>query len=322
MTRKKILATAPLDAYSTRMFSEIGDIVIASDISEQAMIDAVTGIDALVVRGPVPVTAAIIKRAAPTLKVIGRTGVGYDTIDIAAATEAGIPVINTPGAGSRAVAEAAMAYMLALCKIVIQWDHEVKTGNWKSRYTLQGRDLDGHTLGIVGLGQIGQLLVEMARPFNMTVVAYDPYLSAQRASELGVEVLGIDELLKRSDFISLHCPLTPETKSLINRERLAQVKPGAYLVNLARGAVVESLDALYDALKSGRLGGVGLDVFDPAPPDISHPIFTLRNCLASPHAMATSEGAMNKIFKSMTDDMLAVMRNEPPKFIVNPTTLK
>lgn len=322
MTRKKILATAPLDDYATRMFEQIGDIVIASDLSEPAMLAAVEGIDALVVRGPVPITAAIIARAAPTLKVIGRTGVGYDTIDVNAATAAGIPVINTPGMGSRAVAEAAMAYMLALCKIMLQWDHEVKTGNWKSRYTLQGRDLDGRTLGIVGLGQIGQLLVAMARPFNMEIVAYDPHLSAERAAELGVELLGIDDLLRRADFISLHCPLTPETAGMINRERLALVKPGSYLVNLARGGVIESLDVLYEALQSGQLGGVGLDVFDPAPPDISHPIFTLKNCLASPHAMATSESAMRRIFKSMTDDMLAVLRHEAPTFVVNPTTLK
>jgi D-3-phosphoglycerate dehydrogenase len=322
MARIKIFATAPLDVYSTKAFSEIGDIVVATDTSEAALIEAIEGTHALVVRGPAPITAAVIKRAAPTLKVIGRTGVGYDTVDIAAATQAGIPVINTPGAGSRAVAEAAMTYMLALCKFVVPWNREVKSGNWKSRYTLQGRDLDGHTLGIVGLGQIGQMLVGMARPFNMTVVAHDPFISAQRASELGVELLGLDDLLRRAEFISLHCPLTPETTGLISRERLALVKPGSYLVNLARGAVVESLDVLHDALKSGQLGGVGLDVFDPAPPDVSHPIFTLENCLASPHAMATTEMAMTRIFKSMTNDMVAVLRGERPKFVVNPTTIK
>lgn len=322
MTRKTILATQPLDAYATAAFTDAGELIIATDLSEAGLIKAVKGIDALVVRGAVPITEAIIEHARPTLKVIGRTGVGYDTIDVAAATRAGIAVINTPGVGSRAVAEAAMANMLALCKLITHWDHELKSGNWNARYGLQNRDLDEKTLGIVGLGQIGQLLAEMARPFNMTIVAHDPGLTPERGRELGVELVSLEDLLGRSDFVSLHCPLIPQTRGLINRERMALMKPGAYLINLARGAVIESLDVLHEGLQSGQLGGVALDVFDPAPPDINHPIFTFKNCLTSPHSMATSECAMNRIFRSMTLDMLAVLNGEPPQFVVNPTSLQ
>ena len=321
MTRPKIYLTQPVDAYATEVLQRYGELVVASETTEAVMKNEIAGAMALVVRGQAPITAAVLA-AAPDLKVIGRTGVGYDTIDIAAATRQGVPVVFTPGVGARAVAEAALAYMLAMCKMIPHWDKQLKAGNWKARYERQGRDLDGKTLGIVGFGRIGQLVAEMARPFNMTVLAYDPYVQPARGKELGAEMVELDVLMKRSDFISLHCPQIPETEGFINRARLSVVRPGSYLVNLARGGVIESLDLLHEMLENGQLGGVALDVFDPAPPDVSHPLFSHENCIASPHAMATTLGAMTRIFKSMADDMAAIIDGETPRFVVNPETLQ
>lgn len=317
MSNAIVLATAPLDEYANSVLGRFGEIRVAPDIEESTLISMMDGVVALAVRGAAPITPAVIA-AGRNLRVIGRSGVGYDSVNIAAASEHGIPVIFTPGAGSRAVGEAAVAFMLALSKMVVFWDRQLKTGNWKSRYEAQGRDLDGATLGIVGLGRIGQILAEMVKPFNMTVLAYDPFVSPERGREFGVEMIALDDLMGRSDFVSIHCPQTTETAGLINRDRLALMKSGSYLVNLSRGGLIESFDVLYEALQSGRLAGVALDVFDPAPPDTSHPLFGLPNCLTSPHAMATTKGAMTRIFRSMADDMAAVLEGRRPQFAVNP----
>ncbi len=318
MSRPKIFSTARLDDYSEKVLGQFGELVFASDTSEPALVEQIDGAIAFVARGGTLPIRDVVINASPLLRVIGRTGVGYDNVDVAAATARKIPVIYTPGAGSRAVAEGAMTFMLALCKMLPFWDQQLKTGNWKSRLEVQGRDLDGHTLGIIGFGRIGQLLAEMARPFNMNVVAYDPFVPQERATAIGVTMVELDALFRTADFVSIHCPPTPENIGLINRATLAKMKRGSYLVNLSRGSLVESLDVLYEALQSGQLAGVGLDVFDPAPPDITHPIFKCQNCLTSPHSMATTAGAMTRIFKSMADDMAAVLRGERPKFVVNP----
>ena len=276
---------------------------------------------ALVVRGQVQITAALMD-AAPNLKVIGRTGVGYDTVDIDAATARGIAVVYTPGAGARAVAEAAFAFMLALCKMIAHWDHETKKGNWQARIASQGTDLDQKTLGIIGLGRIGQIVAKMAKPFEMNVVAYDPYLDPAVARALDVKLIDLDTLMSQADFVTLHCPQNDETMGLINRTRLKQMKPGAFLINLARGGVIESLDPIYEMLVSGHLRGAALDVFLVEPPDHTHPIFGLQNCLVSPHAMATSEGAMRRIYESMANDMTAILAGNTPNYVVNPEVLR
>jgi D-3-phosphoglycerate dehydrogenase len=273
-----------------------------------------------VIRGGGAASGKMI-RAAPRLKVIGRSGVGYETVDIPAATERRIAVIYTPGLGARAVAEASVAYMLALVKDLASWDSRVKQGNWQSRFTSRPGDLFGSTLGIVGFGSIGQFLSRLVSPFEMKVLAYDPYVSRDRAAALGVTLTKLDELLRASDFISIHAPLTPETAGLINRESLRLVKRGAYLINLARGGLIESMDVLLEALEDGRLAGVGLDVFEPEPPDTTHPIFSMRGCLTSPHVLGTTNGSMREIFISMSQDMAAVLDGRRPVHIVNPEVL-
>ncbi|HIJ57989.1 MAG TPA: hydroxyacid dehydrogenase, partial [Deltaproteobacteria bacterium] len=275
------------------------------------------GAAGLVLRGDGIGSARVIE-ASPDLKVIGRSGVGYDNVDMPAATARKIPVVITPGANAQAVAEASISFMLMLCKKMIHWDMQLKKGNWKSRFEQSSGDLDGATLGIVGFGSIGRKLAELIRPFSMTVLAHDPYADENDAKELGTELVDLDELMKRSDFVSLHALLNKETRGLINRERIAQMKEGAFLINLARGGIIENLDILYDALKSGKLAGVGLDVFDPEPPDVSHPIFKLDNCITSPHACAMTVRAMHRSFKSMATDMAAVLDGRKPRFVVNP----
>ena len=320
MNRPIILSTQPLDQYAEDTLAKFGEFRIVAEPTQAGVTREIADAIALVVRGQVAITASLMD-AAPNLKVIGRTGVGYETVDIAAATARGIAVVHTPGAGARAVAEGAMTFMLSLCKIVSYWDSAVKRGNWQSRITAQGDDLDGKTLGIIGLGRIGQIVAKMARPFDMTIVAHDPYLDPQIAENLGVRLVGLDALMSQADFVSLHCPQNEETLGLVNRNNLSLMKPGSYLVNLARGGVIESLDPLYDMLVSGQLSGVALDVFDIEPPDHTHPIFGHAHCLVSPHARATSAGARRRSFQSMSDDMAAILAGTPALYVVNPETL-
>ncbi len=316
-----IVSTGPVDPIVAQLLEPFGSMVIAKDHTEASILSLMDRAVGLVVRGEARITAQIIQQA-PRLKVIGRSGVGYNNVDIAAATERNIPVVFTPGAGARAVAEAAVCWMLALCKRVVFWDQQLKSGNWQSRFQVQVGDLEGATLGIVGFGRIGQQLAKLVRPFDMTVVAYDPFVDPKAAHELGVTLVNLETLVAQSDFVSLHAAASAENHGLINRRILAKVKPGAYLLNLARGELVESLDVLLEALQDGRLAGLGLDTFAPEPPDLQHPIFQHPNCLTAPHAMAGSKAAMSRIFRWMSEDMAAILRGKRPRHVVNPETCR
>jgi phosphoglycerate dehydrogenase-like enzyme len=320
MTYKSIACSGPIGEVAIEILNPYGDIVVAQDSSEEALLRILQGAVGLVLRGDGIGSARVIETASQ-LKVIGRSGVGYDNVDIQAANARRIPVIITPGANSQAVAEAALAFMLALCKKMIHWDTQLKQGNWRSRFEQSSGDLEGATLGIIGFGRIGRKLAELIRPFSMTVLAYDPFVTKETAGALDVELVEFDELLTRSDFVSIHALLNEDTRGLINKARLSLMKPGSYLINLARGAIIESLDVLYAALKNGHLAGVGLDVFDPEPPDIDHAIFKLDNCLTSPHAICMSKRAMYRSFKMMAEDMATVLDGRQPRFVANPEVL-
>jgi len=317
MPAKKILATGPLDDYANRVLGELGEIVLAPDTSEKTLLEWIDGAIALIVRGVPQISAEVINRSTD-LKVIGRSGVGYSNVDIEAATARGIPVVFTPGAGARGVAEASITFMLALSKKVVHWDQQMKAGNWQSRFESKGGDLFGATVGIVGFGRIGQLVASMVRPFEMRTLAFDPFVDQETAKNLQAQLVDLETLVAQADFICLHCAETPETSGMIDRALLSQVKKGAFLVNLARGGIVESLDVLHEALEDGRLAGVALDVFEPEPPDIDHPIFRSEKCLTAPHAMAGTEGAMANIFCMMADGVAACFRGQRPDFVVNP----
>jgi D-3-phosphoglycerate dehydrogenase len=317
MTRPKIIGTGPLLAPLPEILESFGEIIVTPDESQESLLPLLDDAIGVILRGDGTFTEEAL-HAASNLQVIGRTGVGYDKVCVTAATERGIPVVITPGASARAVAEAAMAWVLALCKRIVHWDQQVKAGNWNCRYENENRDMEAATLGIVGFGRIGQQLAHLAAPFDMTVVAFDPYVSSEMASEFNVTMVSLEELMRRSDYICLHAASTVENRGLINRDVLAHVKPGAFLVNLARGALIEDLDVLSEALEDGRLGGVALDVFEPEPPDVNHPLFRHPNCLTAPHSLGGTPRATYRVYKSLADDMAAAFRGERPKHVVNP----
>ncbi len=317
MSRQRIVCTGPIDDLASEILSAHADVVVVPRPGEASLVEMLDGAVGIVVRGDGSASARVIERG-KHLKVIGRTGTGCDSIDIAAATQRKIPVVYTPGLNARAVAEGAFALILALGKRLSYWDTQLKQGRWESRHQSVSRDLDGATLGIVGLGSCGQILAELARPFNMTLLAYDPYVSRERAAELNVRVVEIEELLMQSQFISIHAPLTDETRGLINGDRIGLLQPGSFLINLARGGLIESLDILHEALQDGTLAGVGLDVFEPEPPDVGHPIFRHPDFLCAPHALALTPGAMGRIYRCMAEGMAAVLRGERPRHVINP----
>ncbi len=288
----------------------LGEIVVAD---EQTLPKLVRDAEALIVRGDSTVDAALID-AAPRLRVIGRSGVGVSEIDLDAATRRGIPVVVTPGAGARAVAEGALALLLALAKRLPELDRAVREGRWAARDEIEVRDLEGATLGIVGFGLIGRELARVVAPFELRLLAHDPY--AQPAAD--VELVDLSALFARSDFVSVHAPLTDETRGMIDAGLLQRAKPGLIFANLGRGALVRSLDDLLAALESGRLAGVGLDVFDPEPPDVSHPLFRHPGVLLTPHTLGLSRRARERIFREAAEGILAVLGGRRPRAVANP----
>jgi D-3-phosphoglycerate dehydrogenase / 2-oxoglutarate reductase len=243
--------------------------------------------DALVVRSATKVTRDLIA-AAPQLRAIARAGTGVDNVDVAAASARGIVVMNAPGANSISVAELTMALLLALARKIPAADASMKQGKWDKK-SFVGEEVRGKTLGLAGLGRIGQEVARRARAFEMTVIAHDPFISAQIARDLRIELVSLDDLCARSDFLSLHMPSTADTRHIFNAERLARCKKGLRLINTARGDLIDER-ALADAIESGRIGGAALDVFQQEP-TVDHRLQTLATVVASPHiAASTKEG--------------------------------
>jgi D-3-phosphoglycerate dehydrogenase len=255
-----------------------------------ALADALAAADALIVRSATRVTAELLERAA-RLRVIGRAGVGVDNIDLDAATERGVLVMNTPGGNAVSVAEHALALLLALARRIPQLDAATRAGRWEK--SAAGVELRGKTLGLVGLGRVGFEVARRARALEMRILAFDPYLAPDVAREAGAEPVALDELLARSDFVSLHAALSPATEKMINRETLARMKPGARLVNTARGELVDEA-ALAEALRSGRLAGAALDVFATEPP-VASPLLGLPNLIATPHVAGSTLEAQEEV---------------------------
>ena len=317
MKQPRVLATAQVLPVAEEILARFGRIEIARRTDEETLISMMDGAVALIVRGLVPITAHLIDSASD-LRVIGRTGSGYENVDIAAATRRGIPVVFAPGAGAKAVAEATLAMMLAIAKKLPELDRKTRSGDWNARHTATIGDLDGAVLGIIGLGRIGREVARLAQAFGMRVIAHDPMAPPASAAQLGVAMVPLDALLQSSDYISLHAPLNEETRGMINRERLSSVKEGAVLINLARGGLVESLDVVYEGLESGRLSGAGLDVFPAQPPDTAHPIFRHPGLVCSPHTIGLSRKAAEAIFIMMSQGMADVLDGRTPENVVNP----
>lgn len=256
------------------------------------------------------------------LAVIGRWGVGYDTLDVPALTAHGCLLAITPEGVRRPVAEAVLTLLLALAKQVLTKDAIVRSGDWSGRNRPWSVGLEGKTFGSVGLGNIGADVFHLLRPFGLgRLLAHDPYGEPERARRLGVELVSLDEVLAESDFVSLNCPLTPETRHLINRERLARMKPSAYLINTARGPVIHQ-DDLVTALQAGTIAGAGLDVLDPEPLPADHPLLALDNVILAPHTLAWTDQLYELNGTIATDNVLSVLAGHVPESVVNRDVLR
>ena len=261
--------------------------------------------DALLVRSAVKVTKDILARA-PKLRIVGRAGVGVDNVDLPAATEAGVLVMNTPGGNAVSVAEHTLALMLSMARSIPQASESTKAGKWEKKKFL-GNELRGKTLGVIGLGSIGREVVVRAKSFEMRIIGYDPYVSSQSAAALGIELKTLPALYGESDFISLHVALTPETDHMLNPSAFAQMKGGVRVVNCARGELIDAA-ALEEAINNGTVAGAALDVFEKEPPG-EHPLFKLEPVLATPHIAGSTEEAQEIVGIRIVEQMIDYLKN-------------
>ena len=261
-------------------------------------------VDAVIVRSGTTLTRELIEGAA-RLRVIGRAGVGVDNIDLDAATERGVAVLNAPSGNTTSAAELTFALLLSLARSIPAADRSMRAGEW-DRKTFRGMELHGKTLGLVGAGRIGAEVARRARAFGMRVVAYDPYLSNERADTLGLVVAPLDRVLEEADVLSLHVPLTDATENLIDAAALGRMKEGAYLINAARGGVVDE-EALVDAVRSGHLGGVALDVYADEPPTADHPLRGMDGVVLTPHLGAATREAQRNVAQEIAGAVRAAL---------------
>jgi len=272
-------------------------------ISAEDLIKQIPEYDVVIVRSRTKITSSVIE-AGKKLRVIGRAGVGLDNIDVEAASKRNIVVLNTPESSTEAVAELVLGLMLSLARKIPLGDRGIKEGRWL-KGEMMGIELKGKTLGIVGLGRIGSRVGALAKAFGMKILVYDVIqLPEQLIRSLEAEVVDLDTLLSRSDFITLHVPLTPETRHLINRERLAKMKKGAYLINTSRGEVVDE-EALYAALKEGWLAGAALDVFEKEPP--ASEVVKLPNVVCTPHIGAQTVEAQDAAGEMLAEKVISAL---------------
>jgi len=296
-------------------------------IEEPSRSDLLSSLDeeviGIVARGSTMIDSEVIQ-AAPNLQVIARTGAGYNTIDVEAASLRKIPVLYTPGAMSRAVAEHTVGLILAAAKDLLGWHQRVLEGAWQERYHRLNLDLEGATLGIVGLGSIGRQIWHLLQAFDLSVLVTDPYLEPSDFAQESLRSVPLEELLENSDIVTLHAPLEDGTKGLINATNIEHFKRGAILINTARGELVESYDVLYSALESGRLGFVALDTLISEPPDLSHPIFHHPRVLFSGHVASRTSRAQERMFLTLGADMKAVLQGKKPRRenVVNPQVIR
>jgi phosphoglycerate dehydrogenase-like enzyme len=275
--------------------------------------------DALLVLAP-SVSAATLA-GNDRVVLVARFGVGYDNVDIAACTRAGVLLTITPDGVRRPVATCVLAYMLALSLRMFDKDRLTRSGRWGEKLDYMGVGLTGRTLGIIGLGNIGREIVHLARPLGMRHVTFDPYLSASDAADEGVELLDLETLLRVSDVVSINCALTSETHHLLNADRLELMKPTAYLINTARGPIVDQR-ALTDALATGRLAGAALDVFETEPLDPTDRLLGLDNVIVAPHAICWTDECFQAMGESACRSIVDLAAGRLPRFVVNREVLK
>ena len=289
----KILVSDSLSKQGVEILQKAGFTVdVKTKLSKEELLREIKQYDGLIVRSATKVTAEVLA-AAERLKVVGRAGSGLDNVDTQAASRRGVVVMNTPGGNTVTTAEHTMAMIFAMIRRVPQATASMRAGKWEKE-KFMGVELYNKTLGIVGIGQIGGYLAKLAQGAAMNVIAYDPYLAEERARKMGVELVELPDLFRRADIVSVHTPLTAETRSLINADVIAQMKPGVMIVNCARGGIINETD-LYEALKSKRVAAAAFDVFEEEPVKPDHPLLTLDNFICTPHIGASTGEAQENV---------------------------
>lgn len=315
----KVLVSDPLAEVGVKIFRETPGIEMDMKVGMKPdeLKEIIGQYDGLAVRSETKVTAEIIAAAA-NLKIIGRAGIGLDNVDIPAASQRGIVVMNAPEGNTITTAEHAVAMMMALSRNIPQATASLKEGKWEKK-KLQGRELFNKTLGLIGAGHIGSIVADRAKGMKMNVIVYDPYLKQEMIERLELEPVSLDELFKRADYITIHTPKTKETTNLINARTIAKMKKGAMLINCARGGIVNE-DDLYEALKSGHLAGAALDVFDKEPPG-ENKLMTLPNFICTPHLGASTQEAQENVSRDIAEQMVDYLINGSVKNAVNVPSL-
>lgn len=310
---KKVLLSKSMDPEGMKILEGKVETVELSEFETEHIKKMVSDVSGIMLRTNIQVTREIIE-AAPLLKIISRTGAGVDNVDIAAASERGILVCNAPGVNSISVAEHTLALILAMAKQLKVIDEAVREGNWKIRYSSKAGDLEGKTLGLVGLGQIGSLLAEKARlAFHMNIIAYDPYIKQAEHITL---TSNIEDVFRQSDFVSIHVPHTKETHHLVGERLLGMMKSSSYLVNTSRGTVVDE-KALIQALEQNHISGAALDVFEEEPPALKNPLLKMNNVITTAHTAGLNRDCERKLAIQAAQAIVDYFQDKEPEFIYN-----
>jgi D-3-phosphoglycerate dehydrogenase / 2-oxoglutarate reductase len=311
----KFLLFEPIHEAGLKVLQEAGEVRMASGTDEDTLIAEIGDIDGAVVRAQGALTRRVMENA-PKLKVAGRHGVGVDNIDVAAATELGIQIVNTPMAVVEGVAEHTVGLMLSLSKGMSYGERMLRQGDWSVRYRLQGRELRGRTVGIVGFGRIGRRIAEILyHAFGMQILYHDVVRAPEEEAALGARLVSLEELLGAAEYVTVHVPLLPSTLGMFNQQAFAMMRPDAFFFNTSRGQVVDE-QALYDALTSGQIAGAAIDVFVQEPTPADNPLLQLDNILVTPHMCTATEEALVEM-ALVTEDIVRVLKGEQPKYPVN-----
>ncbi|KYK24989.1 phosphoglycerate dehydrogenase [Thermoplasmatales archaeon SG8-52-4] len=312
----KILITDKMANEAIQILKDAGHDVTYDEMDGETLVKEISKYDALMVRGRTKVIKEIVQAGAKgKLKVIGRAGIGVDNVDIETAGKEGIKVVNAPTGATSSVAELALAHMLSLSRHIIKADSTMKNGEWAKKQ-LKGNEIFGKTLGLIGCGNIGRLTAKYAQAFNISVVGYDPFISKEDMQKDKIKKIeNLEELMKVSDFISLHLPHIPKTHHIVNKEMISKMKPTANIINCSRGGTVDE-KALYEALKNGKIAGAGIDVFENEPPKDS-PLLTLDNVVLTPHIGANTYEGQIRAGTVCAEQIVKVLNGKDPDFWVN-----